>query len=276
MSVIAIIGAGALGGALAHKLAGRSRVAAVRLIDADEAVARGKALDILQAGPVEGSAVSVTAHGSIHSAVGADAIVFADAVSGGEHTGEAGLALVRQLTAAGASAPIVFAGAAQRELMVRCIRELHLPSTRIIGSAPAALASAMRALSAVVLDASAVEVVLNVVGVPPGRMVVAWQEGSVSGQPLPEVMGAHQIAALTARLPSLWPPGPYALASAAARVVEAVCGGSRRQYSCFVDVGRGRIAAMPVVLTRGGLERIVEPSLTRVERTALDNSLEAD
>ena len=50
--------------------------------------------------------------------------------------------------------------------------------------------------------------------------------------------------------PGLWPPGPYALASAAARVAEALCSGSRRQYSCFVDVGRGRIAAMPVVLTR--------------------------
>ena len=274
MPVIAIIGAGALGGALAHKLAGRSRVAEVRIIDVEEPLARGKALDILQSGPVEGFNTAVVAHGSILAAAGADVIVLADAVSGAEHAGEAGLAVVRQLTASGMVTPLVFAGATQRELMSRCITELHVPAARIIGSAPVALASAVRALSAVVLDTSAVEISLIVAGVPPARAVVAWQESSVAGQPLPEAMGAHELAALSARIPSLWPPGPYALASAAARVAEAVCSGSRRRYSCFVDVGRGRIAAMPVELRRGGLARIIEPRLTGQERTALDNALE--
>lgn len=273
MQVIAIIGAGPLGGALAHKLAARSRVAEVRLIDAEASIARGKALDILQAGPVEGFGTAVTAQGTILAASGADAVVLADSTAGAEHAGEPALALVRQLAASGAGAPIVFAGAAQRELMSRCITELHLPPARIIGSAPMALASALRALSAVVLDASAVEISLNVVGVPPNHTVVAWQEATVSGQPLPDVMGAHEIAMLSARIGGLWPPGPYALASAAARVVEAVCSGSRRQYSCFVDRGRGRIAAMPVELQRGGIKRIIEPVLTSQERTALDNAV---
>lgn len=272
MPLIAIIGAGPLGGALAHKLAGRGRAREVRLIDPEESVARGKALDIQQSGPVEAFSTSVTAYGSIHAAAGADAVVFADAVSGAEHAGETGLALVRQLAAAGNTSALIFAGAAQRELMSRCVGELRIPSDRVLGSSPAALASAMRALSAVVLDGSAVEISLNVVGVPPRHVVVTWQEGSVSGQPLPAVMGAHQIAALSARVPTLWPPGPYALASAAARIAEAVCLGSRRQYSCFVDVGRGRIAAMPVELRRGGINRIIEPFLTAQERTALDNA----
>ena len=273
MSVIVIIGAGALGGALAHKLAGRSRVAEVRLIDAEESVASGKALDVRQAGPVEGFNTRVTAQGSLQAAVGADVIVLADAVAGAEHQGDTGLALVRRLEASGAGAPLVFAGAGQRELMSRCLTELQLPRARIVGSAPMALASALRALSAVILDTSAVEISLNVVGAPPTHVVVAWQEATVSGQPLPEVMGAHQIAAVAARIPGLWPPGPYALASAAARVAEALCSGSRRQYSCFVDVGRGQIAAMPVKLKRGGVERTIEPTLTGQERTALENAL---
>jgi len=220
MSVIAIIGVGPLGGALAHKLAGRSRTAEVRLIDPEESVATGKALDILQSGPVENSGVRVTAHGSLHAAAGADAIVFADAVSGAEHAGEAGLALVRRLHAAGASAPLVFAGATQRALMQPCIRELHIPAARVLGTAPAALASALRALGGAILDTSAVEITLQVLGVPPSHTVVAWQEATVAGQPLTAVMGAHEIAALSARIPRLWPPGPYALASAAARVGE--------------------------------------------------------
>ncbi|MBA2305186.1 MAG: hypothetical protein H0W08_21505 [Acidobacteria bacterium] len=274
MSLIAIIGAGPVGSALAHKLAGRSRVAEVRLIDDNEPVAKGKALDILQAGPVDASCTAVTAEKSILAASGADVIVFADDVSGAEHNGEKGLGLVRQLSEGGATAPFLFAGAAQRELMTRCLTELRIPSPRVIGSAPFALASAVRALSAVVLDTSAVEISLNVFGVPPRRAVVSWQEGSVSGQPLPEVMGAHEIAALSGRVPSLWPPGPYALASAAARVAEALCDGSRRQFSCFVDVGRGQIAAMPVELRRGGVQRVLDPALTNLERTALQSSLE--
>jgi malate dehydrogenase len=274
MSLIAIVGAGPLGSALAHKLAARGRVDAVRLIDDNESVARGKALDIVQSGPVEGFGTRVSAEASVHAASGADVIVFADDVTGAEHSGETGLALVRRLIASGSTSPFVFAGTVQRELMTRCITELRIASARVIGSAPFALASAVRALSAVVLDTSAVEISLNVLGVPPRQAVVTWQEGSVAGQPLQDVMGAHEIAALAARIPSLWPPGPYALASAAARVAEAVCSGSRRRYSCFVDVGRGRIAAMPVELHRGGVKRVLEPALTTLERTALQNSLE--
>jgi malate dehydrogenase len=273
MSVIAIIGAGALGGALAHKLAGRGRVAEVRLIDQAEAIARGKALDILQSGPVDSFATRVTAHGSMLAAAGADVVVLADDVQGAEHAGEPALALVRQLGAAGVSAPLLFAGAAQRLLMARCVGELHLPSGRIIGSAPVALTSAVRALSALVMDVSPVEVSLTIVGVPPSHTVVAWGGASCGGRALHDVMGAHEIAAVAARLPGLWPPGPYALASAAARVAEALCLGSRRQFSCFVDAGRGRIAAMPVEIERGGIKRVLEPSLTSQERTLLENAL---
>jgi hypothetical protein len=45
-------------------------------------------------------------------------------------------------------------------------------------------------------------------------------------------MGAHEIAAVAARIPGLWPPGPYALGSAGARVAEALCAGSRREFAC--------------------------------------------
>ncbi len=276
MSVIAIIGAGPLGSATAHKLANRSRVAEVRLIDADESVARGKALDIQQAGPVESFSTNLSAHASILAAAGAQTIVLADSMPGTEHDGEAGLALVRQLKGAGITAPIVFAGAAQRRLIGLVSRELHVDARRLVGSAPHALASALRAMTAVVLDGSAVEISLDVFGIPPRHAVIAWHEGTISGQPITGALGAHEIAALSSRVSSLWPPGPYALASAAARVAEGVCVGSRRRDSCFVDTGRGRIAAMPVELQPGGIKRILEPSLSSVERTALETSLTLD
>lgn len=273
MSTVAILGAGPLAGALAHKLAQRGRVSAVRLIDAQESVARGKALDIVQSGPVDGFATRVTGDGSHLAALGADVVVIADAADGTEHAGEAALTTVRQLIAAGLTAPLLFAGGLQRELMMRCAGELRIRPQHVLGSAPGALASAMRALAGVILDTSPVEISLMVVGVPPRHGVVTWQEATVSGQPLPNVMPAHEIAALTARMPGLWPPGAYALGSAAARVAEALCHGSRRQFSCFVDAGRGSIVALPVVLGRGGVKQVLQPVLTSAERTLLETAV---
>lgn len=275
MSFIAIIGAGPIGGSLAHKLAQRSRVAEVRLIDAGGNIARGKALDVLQSSPIDSFSTRVTGTEAINAAAGADVIVIADHASGeGEHSGEAALALVRQLAALDVSAPIVCAGALQRDLMIKATGELRLPTLRVIGSAPYALESALRALAGVMIDGTGVEVTLRVVGVPPRSAVVAWEEATAHGQPLSSALAAHQIAALADRIRSIWPPGPYALGSAAARVVEAIVNGSRRRFSCFVALRPGVVAAMPVELGSGGVLRIIEPTLTRQERTMMDNALE--
>jgi malate dehydrogenase len=269
MSLIAIVGAGPIGGALAHKLAGRNRVREVRLVDPEGRVAQGKALDILQSSPIEAFATRVTAAESVQSAAGADVIVLADAAANGaEHGGEPGLALVKQLAAYGA--PIVCAGATQRDLVARAASELRLPPARVLGSAPFALESALRALTGIVADGSGVEISLRVVGVPPNAAVVAWEEATAFAQPLSTVIAPHEIQALTARMKGLWPPGPYALAAAAARIVEAIVNESRRRYSCFVSQ-RGRALALPVALGHEGVQRIFDPVLTPQERTALEN-----
>lgn len=279
MSFIAIVGSGPLGGALARTLAVHGRVAEVRLIDVHGGVARGKALDLLQSSPVEGFSTRVSASETVNAAAGAAVIVVADAASGaGEHSGEPGLGIVRQLAAIEGIAPIVFAGASQRELLGRAVSELHVQRERLLGSAPGALESALRALTGLALDRSGVEVELRIVGVPPRAAVVAWEEATASGQRLSAQLPAHRIAALSSRIPGLWPPGPYALASAAARVVEGIVNGSRRRHSCFValDAGprRSAVAAMPVEVNPGGIARVVEPALSRQERTMFDNALE--
>ena len=283
MGFIAIVGGGALGGAVGHALAMRDRVTEVRLIDPagtpSGSIARGKALDILQSAPVDHFSARITAAEAVEAAIGADVVVIADAASGtGEHAGESGLALLRHVIRAGNRAPIVFAGATQIELMGRAVAELRLARSQVVGSAPFALESALRAMVGLSIDGSAVEVCLRVVGVPPRHAVVAWEEASAFGQPLSSEMPAHAIAGLSARVPSLWPPGPYALGSAAARVVEAIALGSRRRFSCFVaaDAGpiRSAVASMPVELGARGVARVLEPALTRQERTWMENALE--
>jgi malate dehydrogenase len=276
MTFIAIIGAGPMGGSLAYALAVRDRVREIRLIDVDERVARGKALDISQSAPVEGFNTILTSAGATAAASGADAVVLADAAGGeGEPRGEPGLALLRQIAAIEGAAPIVCAGASQADLIARAAGELHLPPSRVFGSAPIALESALRAIAGLEIDVSGTEISLRVLGVPPRSAFVAWEEASASGQPLASQIAPHQIAALSSRIPALWPPGPYALASAAARVVEALSGGSRRRFSCLVSLGRGRVAAMPVELGPAGIVRVIEPVLTPLERTLLENGIES-
>ncbi len=274
MSFVAIVGAGPLGGALAHALSGRDQVREIRLIDAEERIATGKALDILQSSPIESFSTRVIASGALAAAAGAAVIVIADSAAGqGEHGGENGLALLRQLKAIDNRAPVVCAGGGQRELNGRAVAELHIAPPRILGSAPSALESAVRALAGLAIDASGVEVGLRVVGIPPRAAVVAWEEASAFGQPISAHLAPHEIAALNARLPELWPPAPYALASAATRVIEGIVRGSRRRFSCFVALPHQNVVAMPVELDQDGVRRVIEPALTRQERTKLENAI---
>jgi malate/lactate dehydrogenase len=278
MAFVAVIGSGPLGGAVAQTIARRDRVAEVRLIDPEGTSAQGKALDILQSAPIDQFSTRVTASESIDAAAGANVIVLADAMSGSDHTGDQGFGIVRRLSRIGAAAPIVCAGARQVEVIARAVAELRMPRNRILGSAPGALESALRALAGIALDGSGVEIALRVLGVPPHAAVVAWDSANVSGQPLSSALPPHTLAGLAARIPGLWPPGPYALASAAARVVEAILHTSRKRPSCFValDAGPARVAvsSTPVLLGPDGIRHVVAPALTRQEQTLVENAME--
>ena len=278
MTIVAIIGAGPLGGALAQNLAGRGRVGEVRLIDPEGRVAEGKALDILQSSPIEPFNTRVTSATSYAAAAGADAIVLADLVSGGEIAGEPGLGVLRQLMRLESTSPFLCAGGMQRELMTRAIAELHFAPRRVLGSAPLALESAVRAVTAALMDASPADLAIGIAGVPPRDAVIGWDAATAFNRPIADALAPHHLSSLTSRLPALWPPQPYTLASAAARVAEALANGSRKRYTCFaaIDVigaGRALIAAVPVEIVKGGVGRTLEPALSRHERTAFENGL---
>jgi malate dehydrogenase len=279
VAFVAVVGSGPIGGALAQKLALRDRVREVRLIDAHPGIAQGKALDIAQSAAVEGFSARITASQSLHSAAGADVIAIADAgETGAEIAGESGLALLRQLLPADASAPLVFTGAAQRELLGRLVTELHVPRPRALGAAPFALESAVCALAGLAADGSGRDVQLQLVGTPPGAVAVGWEAATMAGAPLTAKIPPHAIAALAERIPRLWPPGPLSLASAAARIVEGIVNGSRRPFACFVSLeagpARNAVVAMPVEVGPGGVRRILQPALTRQELTRMENAID--
>src|SRR5688572_31442920 len=110
LDTIAILGAGELGATLARRLAGRELARRVLLLDPDEGRARGKALDILQSGPVDGFDTRVEGGppGALESA---DAVVVADPpeLDAGRLPSE-GAALLESARRALAHGPLIVAG----------------------------------------------------------------------------------------------------------------------------------------------------------------------
>ena len=281
MSLVAIVGAGEIGGAAARALALRARVGVVRLIDEKEWIAAGKALDLMQSGPVRGSDTRVEGAADLEGASGAAAIILADPIGSAEWSGEAGLGMLRRLLRSGClgQSVLICAGSGQLALMQQGVEEHGLSRRRVIGSAPEALAAAARALVAIEARAASNQVTLTVIGNPPDRMVIPWPEASIGGNSISSMLTAPQLHQLERRVRGLWPPGPGALGTAAALLGEAAVAGSRRLFSAFVSLDRDNgtkapVCAWPVSIGPTGLERITTPVLTGRDRVVVDEVLE--
>ena len=122
---------------------------------------------------------------------------------------------------------------------------------------------------------------LAVLGIPPHHTVISWSDATARGQALTQLLEPPRLTRLKARVPYLWPPGPYTLASAASRVCEAIAGGGTdRVFSCFVGLDRELgtrhvVSALSVVLGPQGVARILTPALSVHERVELENALAA-
>lgn len=274
---VAIVGAGELGGAVAHALAKRETVRSICLVDEAGTIAVGKALDLMQAAPIEGFATRIAGFAELAYASGARLVVVADRASGGEWAGEDALALLKRLAGSEASV-LICAGPGQREAIERAAREGGVNRSRLLGTAPEALASAARAIVAVETGYSVRDVSLTVLGVPPDRVVVPWEDASIAGLSATRLLDPPTLRRLEARVARLWPPGPVALAHAAVRAIAALTGVSRASVSAFVapddSAGRrARAAAFPVRLGENGVEEIVMPQLTPHDRVLLDTAI---
>jgi malate dehydrogenase len=278
MREVGIIGAGELGGAIAHQLARRDFARSVTLVDETGRVAAGKALDIAQAAPVEGFATQLSGTTDVATIAGADVVVLAEAVNGGEWLGDAGFQLLKRLAMSAPQAILICAGGSARELVEHGVRDVKLRRERIIGTAPEALAAGVRALVALAANGSPRDVALSVVGTPPQHTVIAWEEATIGGFALTRQLSEPDRRRIAARAAALWPPGPHALAAAAVKAIGAIAGRSRQTVTCFVgpDMSSGtrtRATALPVVFDASGMVSVRMPALSVVERVALDNAM---
>jgi len=257
MKTVAIMGAGVVAAETARQLAALEVARDIRLIDPQPSMAAGKALDIQQAGPIGRFGTRLSGSSELSAAAGAAVVILADrAGSDDVWPLESGVDLTRRLASIAPRAPLVFACAGHYDLM--------------------RLAAAARAMLALAAGASPSETTVPVCGIP-GGWVFAWSEAVVSGRPASTVVQAHELAAVERRVRASWPAGPYASASATARVAAAVLARSRRRFTCFaaIEAGewRGRIAAMPVLAGPDGILERQEPALSARERVQLASAL---
>jgi malate dehydrogenase len=278
MHQVAIVGAGEAGGLLAHALARRHIASDIVLIDDNGRAAQGKALDIAQAAPIEGFASRVSGTADSAVAAGATVVVLADPFGAATLPGEAALVALKRLRQFAPRALIVCADAAHRELIERGVRELHMDRTRLIGSAPEALVAGVRALVAAETGNLPRDVSLTVIGVPPHHIVVPWEDATIGGFGLTRLLSEPERRRLDSRVTALWPPGPYALAAAAAKTIDAILKRSEGLVTCFVapddSAGlRTRAAALPVRLGDAGVIEVVLPEMSVRERVQLDNAM---
>jgi malate dehydrogenase len=278
MRDLAIIGAGELGGALAHLVARRDSASSIALIDDSGSIAAGKALDIAQAAPIERFSTRVTGARDLHQAAGADIVVVADRAGGPEWQGAEGASLLRRLAALAPGSVVLCAGAMQRELIEIGVREGSMAQRRLLGSAPEALVGAIKALVALEIDGSPNDVALTVLGVPPSHVIVPWDDASVGGLAAWRRLDAPARRRLDGLLPRLWPPGPYALAAAALSAIDVMLGRSNRLLTVFVGPDdstgrRTRAAALPARLGFEGLVRVELPPLGVHDQVALDTAI---
>jgi malate dehydrogenase len=277
MSGVAIVGAGELGAAIAHAIAGRGRIREITFVDDAAGVAAGKALDIQQAGPIDRVDVHIGASADLLSAAGASVIVLADAVDSGEWTGDRGVALVDRLMRAGTVAAFVFAGPNQTSLMTAAARELGLAGDRIVGTAASAIVGTVRALVGLEAGGAGTGVSVTVGGRPPA-LVVAWSSATIQGSLATDRVAAHRLLAVGQSLGKFWPPSSRAIAAPTTRVVEALVSGSRALHQAMTilsgEFGSSGVAAMmPLSIGPGRVLARVMPSLSPQERTAIENSL---
>ena len=172
----------------------------------------------------------------------------------------------------------MFAGASQGELIALAAIEAGIAPPRLIGAGPEALASSVVAIVAMEAECSPREVALAVLGRPSG-FVIPWSEASIGGYPLEAVLSQPSLSRIQARVPHLWPPGPYTLGAAAARIVQGLLSSSRQSFNILTQLGgefgvRNRPGAIPARLGARGILQARMPELTTRERVLLGTALE--
>jgi len=299
---IALIGAGNIGGTLAH-LAAQKELGDIVLFDVVEGVPQGKALDLSQCGPIEGFDAKITGTNDYADIAGADVIIVTAGVPrkpGMSRDDLLGINL-KVMKAVGegikANAPDAFVICITNPLdaMVWALREFSgLPHNKVVGMAGVLDSGRFSTFLAQEFKVSIRDVNTFVLGGHGDTMVPVVEYSTVNGIPVPDLVkmglstqgrideivkrtrgGGGEIVALLKTGSAFYAPAASGIAMA-----EAYLGDQKRILPCAAYVNGeygvdGLYVGVPVQIGAGGVEKIIEIDLDATAKQNLRASVDA-
>ena len=296
MAKVTVFGAGNVGATCAHVLAQRD-ICDVVMIDVVEGMPQGKALDMRQSGPLQDFGVEIAGSNDYAACAGSDVIVVTAGLA--RKPGMDRMELLQKNVGIVAGISKAIRENAPNSVIVMVTNPLDVmafvakkvtgfPRERVVGMAGVLDSARFRAFIAMELGLSVVDVSAMVLGGHGDSMVPLPRYSTVNGVPITELMDAAAIARLSdrtrkggAEIVNLLKTGSayYAPGTSSAQMCEAILKNRRHLLPCSVELNgeyglRDVFCGVPVVLGKGGLQKIVELKLSEAEKAELGKSAE--
>ncbi len=294
---ITIIGAGNVGATLAQRLAERD-YADIVLVDIVEGLPQGKALDLLEAGPVVGYDSLITGSNGYAESAGSDVVVVTSRSARKPGMSRDDLVMtnagivagvVREASAACPDAVIVVVSNPLDVMAQVALAVSGFPRERVVGMAGVLDTARFRAFLALELGASVRDVQAYVLGGHGDTMVPLTHLSTVAGIPVADLVPAERLEQIVQRtrdggaeIVSLLKTGSayYAPSAAVAQMVDAILLDTRQVLPCSVHLRgeygiSGVFSGVPARLGAGGLQEVIEVALSEPDQRALRRSADA-
>jgi malate dehydrogenase len=294
---VTVIGAGNVGATTAQRIA-EAGLADVVLVDIVEGLPQGKGLDLAEAAPVVGHDAAIVGTNDYAATAGSDVIVVTSGLARKPGMSRDDLLLKNAeivggvVKAAAAQSPDAVLIVVTNPLDAMChvaLKASGFPRERVLGMAGVLDSARFRTFIALELGVSVKDVHAFVLGGHGDTMVPLSRYSTVAGVPITELLPAERVKALEdrtatggAEIVQLLGTGSafYAPAASTFEMVDAILRDRKRVLPCAVllqgEFGVSDLfVGVPVVLGRGGLERVFEIQLTAEEQAAFRKSADA-
>ena len=291
---ISIIGAGFVGATAAHWCAVKE-LGDVVLVDIVDGMPQGKALDLLEAGPIEGYDLHIVGTNNYADTAGSDIIVITAGLPRQPGMTREDLVgvnakIVRDVIEAvmllSPNAIMILVTNPLDTMLYLAKKVTGWPRERVIGQAGVLDSARMRAFMAMELGVSVENTHAFVMGGHGDEMVPLARYSTVAGIPITQLLPPDRVEAIIERtrkgggeIVSLLKKGSafFAPSAATMQMVEAILKDRKMILPCSVylegEYGLDDICfGVPVKLGRNGVEQIIEVDLTDDERTAMERS----
>ena len=294
---VTVIGSGNVGATVARSIADKE-LADVVLLDILEGVPQGKALDMLEACPVEGSDARVLGTNNYADTAGSDLVVITAGLArkpgmSRDDLLQKNFEIIKSVTEAVVKESpdcIIIPVTNPLDAMCQVVyRVSGFPRERVVGMAGVLDSARMRAFIAQELNVSVENTHAFVLGGHGDTMVPVPRYSTVAGVPITELMTAATVDAIVTRtanggaeIVKLLGTGSayYAPGSAVVEMVEAIFKDKKKILPgcAFLQGEYGSsdlYVGVPVKLGARGMEEVIQITLTESEESALMRSAEA-